>query len=320
MYYIEKIPLTDASFLAGSIGEPATGETVWAAGIHAVGAEVIRPSLHRVFKCAVARTGSNIDPPEVDTASWKEMRSTQRWIPLGPLNRADGKLVYENRALERADADIEYHLQLRYANAVAIFGMAGASWSVEVYPTASSPTPDPLGVRTGTIKAPAYGYWDYAYGQRRLRDRVLVHGLPIYPAAKVVIKIKSTGSQLRRVSQIEAGKLRFLPGVNWGGVGAGLRRTPRAFSYRKEEPDGSSTTLLYGSTYDMSGQIQMAGRGEDNALAQLRSLLGKGVAYAPTLAPGFEQSLVFGTLEEAPTARDAQALSIIDFQIRGLPT
>jgi len=53
---------------------------------------------------------------------------------------------------------------------------------------------------------------------------------------------------------------------------------------------------------------------------ELRSLLGKGVAYAPTLATGFEQSLVFGTLEAADTDRESLRISGISFQIRGLPT
>lgn len=318
MYYVEKVPITDASFLAGSVGEPDTGETVWAAGTHAVGAEVIRPALHRVFKCAVARTGANTDPPEVDAASWQDMRSTRRWLPFGPVHRADGKLVHQSYALSSTTGDIEFRLQLRYANAIALFGMRGAQWSVEVYPTVGAATP--VKVVTGEIKAPATGYWDYAYGQRRMRDRVLVTGLPIYPAAEVRIKITANAGQERRVSQIEPGKLRFLPGVSWGGVVAGLRRSPRAYSFRKEEQDGSSTTLLYGSTYDMSGQIKLDGGSEDQALVQLRSLLGKGVAYAPTLAPGFEQSLVFGTLEAADTDRESLRISGISFQIRGLPT
>lgn len=318
MYYIERAPLSDASFLAGSVGEPDTGEAAWAAGTYAVGAEVIRPALHRVFRCAVARTGANTDPPEVDGTSWSDMRATNRWVPFGPLQRADGQLVYESRALVRTDGDIEYHLLLRYANAVALFGLQGAAWSVEVYPTVDAASP--VKVFGNTIKAPAYGYWDYAYGRRRNRDRVLVTGLPIYPAAKVVIKIMGSGSQIRRVTQIEPGKLRFIPGASWGGVVAGLRRSPRAYSYRKEEKDGSSTTLLYGNTYDMSGQIKLSSTQEDNVLAQLRDLLGKGVAYAPTLAPGFEQSLVFGTLESGDTDRDPSILSTVNFQIRGLPT
>jgi len=318
MYYIERLTLEDAMFLAGSVAEPDTGETVWAAGTHAVGAEVIRPALHRVFRCAVARTGADTDPPEVDVDSWKDVRSTNRWLPYGPLVRADGKLVYESHALQRTTGDIEFHLLARYANAVAIFGMQGAEWSVDVYPTTTAPTA--VKTLSGTIKAPAFGYWDYAFGRRRYRDRKLITGLPIYPAAKIVIKIKGSGSQVRRVTQIEVGKLRYIPGVSFGGVQNGLRRSPRAFSYRKEEADGSSTTLLYGSTYDMSGQIKLSGTEEDNALVQLRDLLGKGVAYAPTLASGFDQSLVFATLESGDTVRDSSPLSVIDFQLRGLPT
>ena len=318
MYYIERASIEDATFLSGSVGEPAAGESVWAAGTYAVGAEVIRPLLHRVFRCAVARTGANTDPPEVDTTSWADVRSTKRWLPYGPLKRSDGKLVHQSHALSTTAADIEYRLQLRYTNAIALFGLRGASWSVEVYPTVGAAVP--VKTITGTIKAPAYGYYDYAYGRRRMRDRVLVTDLPIYPAAEVRIKVTANSGQERRVSQIEPGKLRFIPGVSWGGVLAGLRRSPRAYSYRKEEPDGTSTTLLYGSTYDMSGQIKLDGPSEDNALVQLRSLLGKGVAYAPTLARGFEQSLVFGTLETADTERESVRISSINFQIRGLPT
>lgn len=318
MYYVERVPIEDATFLSGSVAEPASGETAWAAGTYAVGAEVIRPALHRVFKCAVARTATNTDPPEVDVTSWKDMRSTQRWLPFGPIKRADGKLVHQNYALSSTTGDIEYRLKLRYANAVALFGLRGATWTVEVYATVGAATP--VKTFTGTIKAPATGYYDYGYGLRRMRDRVLVTGLPIYPAAEVRIKISGSAGQERRVSQIEPGKLRFIPGASWGGVLSGLRRSPRAYSFRKEETDGTSTTLLYGSTYDMSGQIKFDGANEDAALIQLRNLLGKGVAYAPTLAPGFEQSLVFGTLETADTDRDSSRISGISFQIRGLPT
>ena len=318
MYYIERVPIDDATFLSGSVAEPAAGEAAWVAGTYAVGQEVIRPTLHRVFRCAVARTASNTLPPEQDTTSWVDVRSTQRWLPFGPLRRADGKLVHQNYALSSTTGDIEFRLLLRYANSIAIFGLRGALLSVEVYPAVGAAVP--AKVVTRTIKAPATGYWDYAYGQRRMRDRVLVTGLPIYPAAEVRIKITGSSGQERRVSQIEPGKLQFLPGVSWGGVVAGLRRSPRAYSYRKEEADGSSTTLLYGSTYDMSGQIKFDGANEDAALIQLRNLLGKGVAYAPTIAPGFEQSLVFGTLEAADTERESARISGISFQIRGLPT
>lgn len=319
MYYIERIPITDNLFLSGSIAEPSPRETVWTPGVWAVGAEAIRPELHRVFRCAVARTAADTQPPEQDVEAWADMRSTERYTPLGPLQRADGKLVYESRALSVSE-DIEYRLRLRYVNAVALFGLAGGAWSVDVYDKPVADGGTLRASRGGVIKMPAAGYWDYAYGQRTRRDRVLISGLPIFPAAEVVIKVTASADQLRAVSQIEIGKLRFIPGVQWGGTEYGLRRSPRAYSYRKEEPDGSSTTLLYGSTYDMSGRVVMSSQGEDQALIQLRALLGKGTAFAPTLGRGYEQSLVFGTLEAGDTARESFAHSTIDFQIRGLPT
>ena len=128
------------------------------------------------------------------------------------------------------------------------------------------------------------------------------------------------GSQLRAVSQIEVGKLRYLPGVDLGGVLAGLTRDPRIFTTREQDDNGTTGVLIYGNTYDMSGSISIKGRQEDSALTQLRHLMGKGVAYTPTLAPGFQQSLVFGVLKTAPTARDSLGRSTVQFQIEGLPT
>lgn len=317
MYYIERIAIDDTHFLAGSVAEPSGGEVEWAVGTHAVGAEVIRKApLHRVFRCAVARTGSDTLPPEQDTTAWQDMRLTRRYVPYGPLKRADGKLVYESHALEQTTGDIEFRLKLRYANAVALFGLRGAAWAVDVY---DAPGGALVKEYSGTIKAPATGYWDYAYGQRQVRDRVLITGLPIYPNAEVRIRITANAGQLRRISQIEVGKLRFLPGVEWGGVEQGMRVTPRAYSYRKEEPDGTSTTLLYGTTEDMAGTVVLSGAQEDNALVQLRNLLGKGTAFTPTLFPGFVQSLVFATLESADVSRAPVTVSRVAFQLRGLP-
>lgn len=323
MYYIEKIPLTNASFLSGSIAEPAPGETEWVAGTYAVGALVIRSSLHRTYRCAAARTASNTTPPELDVTSWVDISATKRWLPLGPLFRTDGKLVYQSIALTSTTEDIQYDFLMRYANSIALFGLRGVSWSVEVFANTTDTTP--VHTQTGSIKAPATGYWDYAYGQRKINDRTIIKDLPIYPAARIRIKIMADGTQERRVSQIEVGKLRFIPGVDMsgrrnGGVVNGLKRSPRAYSYRKDEADGSSTTVLYGSTYDMSGVIMMKSGGEDDALAQLRALLGQGVAYVPTFAPGFTQSLVFGTLESGDTERVAYGATSINFNIRGLPT
>lgn len=320
MYYIEKIPLIPAHFLAGSVAEPSAREVAWAPGAWAVGAEVVRPDLHRVFKCAVARTAADVQPPEQDRTSWAEMRFSDRWLPFGPMARVDGKIVYESGALEMATGDIEYRLQLRYCNAVALFGLRGAAWAVDVY---DAPGGNLVHSRTGTVKSPARGYWDYAYGQRSYRDRVMITDLPIFPTAEVRIRVTAAAGQLRRVAQIEVGKLRFLPGVEIdgepSGTAFGLRRSPRAYSYSEEQKDGSTVTILYGATYDMSGRIRITGSQEDGVLERLRALLGRGVAYKPVQYRGYEQSLVFGVLESADVVRESAKHAEVDFQIRGLP-
>lgn len=316
MYYIERNAISDAMFLAGSIAEPHTGETEWVSGsAYAVGVERIRSSLHRVFKCAAAVASGTTTPPENDPTRWKDMRPTSRYLPFGPTVKANGKLVYQSLAL-KSTADIEYRLAQRYANAVAIFGAQGGNWRVRVY---DSPGGTLVDERSGRIKSAASGYWDYAYGQRSTNDRVLITGLPMFSNAEVRITIEGSGSQLRAVSQIEVGKLRYIPGVEIGGVEYGLSRAPRVFTARQAEEDGSTSVLIYGSSFDMSGAISIKGTQEDAALVQLRRLLGRGVAYAPTLLPGYQQSLLFGVLKTSDVTRNSSDESAARFYIEGLP-
>ena len=320
MYYIDRNAITDAMFLTGSIGEPATGETEWVAGTYTVGQEVIRASTHRVYRCANARSPTDTTPPENDPTNWADMRPTKRYLPFGPHKRTDGKLVYQNQPLSLTTGDIEYCLKQRYANAVAIFGAKGATWRVKVYDKPIADGGVLVKEYSGRIKSAAKGYWDYAYGQRSTTDRIMVHSIPIYPSAQICISIEGSGAQERAVSQIEVGKLRYLPRVDLGGVEYGLTRSPKVYTTRKTEDNGTTSVLLYDTSYDMSGRVLISGKQEDSVLLQLRGLHGKGVAYTPTLMRGYRQSLVFGVLKSSDVSRDSYNRSSINFQIEGLPT
>lgn len=322
MYYIERNPITDAMFLAGSVAEPAATEPAWVSGApYAQGLEVTRANIHRVFRASEAIPGGTTLLPELDPTRWTDMRATQRHRPFGPHLRADGMLHYKHQPLQSTTGDISYKLLQRYANAVAIFGARGARWRVRVYKFDGGPL---VVEHTGRIKSAARGFWDYRFGQRTSADRVLVSGLPIFPAAVIHITIEGTGDQLRAVSQIEVGKLRFIPGVDLtgpeGGVEFGLVRSPRVLTRRKTDEDGSTMVLIYGAAYDMNGTAAMSAKKEDSALIQLLNLVGKGVAYTPTLLPGYRQSLLFGILKTAPVSRDNALASSFRFEIEGLPT
>ncbi len=319
MYYIERNPITNAMFLAGSIAEPSASETIWVSGAAITkGQERIRPALHRVFKAAADIASSTV-PPEDEPTVWQDMRPTERYLPLGPMVRADNKLVYQSQALESTAADLEYRFVQRYANAIALFGLKGAAWRVKVY--------DKVGAgqvliteRTGDIKGPAHSYWDYAYGQRLRQDRVLITDLPIYPNTEIRVTVEGGAGQTRAISQMEVGKLRYIPSVDFGGVVYGINRSPKAFTTSKVEDNGTTSVLIYGNSYDMSGSIKLRGTREDAALIQLRGLIGRGAAFAPTLIAGYAQSLVFGVLKSSDVSRESFNLSSVEFKIEGLPT
>lgn len=319
MYYIERNPIADATFLAGSIAEPSPTETIWVTGSAITkGQERIRPALHRVFKAAADIASSTVPPEDAPTV-WQDMRPTDRYRPLGPMERADKKLVYQNQPLESTSADLEYRFAMRYANAIALFGLKGAAWRVKVYDKAGAGQVL-ITERTGNIKAPARGYWDYAYGQRLVQDRVLINDLPIYPNAEIRITIEGGAGQTRAIGQMEVGKLRYIPGVDFGGVEYGINRSPKAFTASKVEDNGTTSVLIYGTSYDMSGTIKLSGTREDAALIQLRALTGRGAAFAPTLTTGYTQSLVFGVLKSSDASRESFNFSSVDFRIEGLPT
>lgn len=322
MYYIDRNPITDAMFLAGSVAEPFATEPAWVSGsAYPINTEVTRANVHRVFRSSVAIPSGTVVLPEKDPTRWTDMRATMRHRPFGPHVRADGMLFYKHQPVQSTTEDISYRQLQRYANAVAIFGARGARWRVRVYKFDGGP----LAVEhTGRIKSAARGYWDYRFGKRINADRVLVHGLPMFPAGVVHITIEGSGTQLRAVSQIEVGKLRFIPGVDLegpaSGVEFGLVRAPRVLTSRKADENGSTSVLIYGATYDMSGSVALSSKNEDAALVQLLNLVGKGVAYTPTLLPGYRQSLLFGILKAAPTARNNRRSSSFRFEIEGLPT
>lgn len=320
MYLIERQPLTASMLITGTLAEPWTGgstaEVEWSATTWAVGAECIRASLHRVYKCAVARTASNTTPPESDPTAWVEQRPTARWVPFGPYTNAAGQTVYRGHAVESTTTDLVWRLQLRYCNALALFGLRGARVRVQVYSTVGGSL---VYTKVITLKRPASGYWDYAYGQKLNRDRLLITGLPIYPAAEVVVTVEGATGQQRRITQLEYGKLRYLPGASFGGVGYGVTSNVRVRMFRRQDDDGTEAVLLWGTSQDLQGNVTIAADRENAVLSLLRSVVGKGVACAPSLDGDAEQRLVFGVVDAAPVKRDSFGMASVDMTLRGLP-
>lgn len=318
MYYVERIPITEASFLAGSIAEPSATEVAWSGAgvVYAVGAEVVRTTTHRVYRCAAAHTSAASPLPENDPTRWYEDRPTDRYLPLGPYTNQAGQTIYRSLALQSTSADLVYRLALRYCNAVALFGLRGASVRVQVYDTPGGTLVHDVLL---SLKRPASGYWGYYFGQRSYRDRLLISGLPIYPNAEVVITVGGGAGQQRRVTQIEVGKLRQVHGADFGGTQYGVQTTPSVRMYRQQETDGTEKVLLYGTSQDMRATVAISADRENQTLADLRAITGRGIACVPSLGATYEGRLTFGVIEAAPVTRNSYGLASVELTVRGLP-
>lgn len=317
MYYIQRAPLTDATFTAGTIAEPSPRETAWASGVnYPAGQEVARATTHRVYRCAVAHTSAASPLPENDPTRWKEMRPTDRWAPYGPWVNAAGQTIYSGQAVESTTANLVWRLNLRYANAVALFGLRGATLRAQAY---DAPGGTLVATRVVNLKRPAAGYWDLILGERSYRDRVLLRDLPMLPNGELVISIEGGAGQLRRVTQIEAGKLRQVHGANFGGTEYGVSNTPRARMFREQDADGTEKVLLFGVSQDMEASVVMDGNRENAALTALRGLAGRGVALLPSLGASYESRLTFGVIDSAPVTRTHNGITQARFSVRGLP-
>lgn len=323
MYLIDPIPILPANIIdSGSIGEPfAHGkdgpETEWSAATWAVGQECIRASQRRVYKCAVARAAADTTPPELDAGKWLEMRPTARYVPFGPYtNRAD-QLVFKRLAVSSTTTDLVWRLSLRYADAVALFGLAGARVRVQVFKTVGGVQDGPD--RVYSLLRGSAGQYDRRFGLRSYRDRLLIRDLPRHVAGELRITVEGAAGQLRRVSHITAGKFRYLPGVDFGGVEYGLTNTVRTQSFRTTDPDGTDTRLIYGTTQDMQGSVILSADRERYLLPLLHRLAGRAVAWLPSLPDKYAHRLTLGSLDIVPVKANAFTLSSLDMTISGYP-
>lgn len=323
MYLIDPIPILPAQIVdSGSIGEPfAHGkdgpETEWAAGTWAVGQECVRVSQRRVYKCAVARTAADTTPPELDAGKWLEMRPTARYLPFGPYTNKADQLVFKRLAVASVTNDLVWRLNLRYADSVALFGLAGARVRVQVFKTVGGVQDGPD--RVYSLLRGSAGQYDRRFGLRSYRDRLLIRDLPRHVAGELRISVEGDAGQLRQVSHICAGKFRFLPGIEFGGTEYGLTNTVRTQSFRTTDPDGTDTRLIYGTTQDMQGKVAFSAERERYVLPLLHRLAGRAVAWVPGLQDKYAQRLTLGCIDVVPVSADADPLSSMDMSISGYP-
>lgn len=276
MYYIDPIETLESQLLAGtSLAEDPT--PAWAAGTYAVGAEVHVVATHRVYRDAAG--GASSTSPHLEPARWKDVRPTNLWAPFDQ---------YTNTQASSTTADIVYVLSCRFVSAVMLRGLEGATVAISIKDAPGGAVIYPE--RVWSLKQPARGYYDYAFGQRKPRPSLVVTGLPIRSNAEMTIKIRASGTNRRAVGLIARGKLSALRGTRaehgpFSGTQQGAEAIPKTFTYRRNNDDGTYTTTVRGSSKDLRAEVFIDINQADQAVQELEDLTSRPVGVILSLHP-----------------------------------
>lgn len=302
--YIDPIAMTAAQLLPGtSLAEDPT--PAWASGTFAIGDERHVVATHRVYRCAIA--GSSTLSPEQDPTRWKDMRPTNKWAPFDE---------YTDTAAQ-ANVDITYVLASRFVNSIAIYGLVGSGVSVSIK-DAPGGTEIYRYPQTGffQLKRPARGYYDYAYGDRKSVNSLVLRDLPIRSNAEITITVTASAMQPRAIGMIVRGKFRSLLGLGIGGVIEDAEVTPKTYTYRELQQDGKYRTTVRSSSKDLRFSIVTERQYADQAVQALTDLLSKPVAWIVSTQPGFAGLTAFGFAQRAPV-RYRHRFAYIDMTVEG---
>jgi hypothetical protein len=307
MKILTPLTITDAMLLPGTtVAEPAAGETAWASGAaYVVGDRRIRATTHRVYRCAVAHTGSTT-PPESDPARWVNEGPTQRWAPFDH---------YVNTGAT-ATGSLTYVIQTGYANALGLYGLVGTSVSVNIK---DSPTGAVVFNQVFSLFESAPNWYEYLFVDPKPLTKLIIPGLPIRPQATLTLTVSAAPGAAVGVGMVVPGDYQSLLGDSavFGGTLQGASAEPITYSYIDTDEFGTTTIKRRHAATSMRATVAMPRAQADQALAVLQQVLDVPVAWVATDAQGYAGLNVFG-LGNARVSYDSFNTANIDITVKGM--
>lgn len=301
--------ITAAMIGAGtSIAEPSTSETAWAASTaYAVGDVRIRDTTHRKYRCAVAHTSAASPVPEIDPTRWVDVGPTDRWAPFDRYTNT--------RAM--GTTSLTYVLSPGYVNALALYGLVGAQYSITIKDAPGGAT---IYDRAGFLTQDPQNWYEYLFVAQPAVDKLVLHNLPIRPTAEITITITAATGQPVGIGMIVVGD--FVPlvgdGAEFGGVQYGATAEPVTYSYINTDEYGTTTIVRRHAATNMRCTVMLPRRYADDALKRLQSVLDQPVACIATTSTGYDGLNVFGLISTAPVSYDSFGTASIDINVKGL--
>lgn len=277
MKIIKPHPITDSMLVSSSVAE--NDYPAWVSGTtYALGARVIRASVHKVFERLVA--GAGTVAPELDTTSpavWLDVGPTKKWAPfdnvVGTLATGASPLNYTLRT-GFTDSLALFELTGRYVDVVMKDGAGG----VVVYQKR-------IDLEAGDIET----IFDWFFTELDLRSDIVITDLPgQYASAELSISVITT-SGAASVGVIKPGLISDLGETQYGAK-VGID------DYSRKERDAFGNTVITKRAYSKRGSFtMMTTLGTFNRIYRtLAALRATPCVYIGTEDAGYEPLLIYG--------------------------
>lgn len=294
---IQPLAITEAMLIASDV--PETDAAEWdAATDYALGATVLRATLHKVYESLAA--GNLGNPPEATPTHWVEVGASNRWAMF------DESVT---RSTAQANA---ISLTLRPGSAVNALAAINVPGCTAIRVRVEDATYGTLYDETAELSPlPVVpGWWEWLFGARRVRSQLIIKDLPHIPTADILLDF--TGGADLAVGVLLLGVRREF-GFS---VRPGARLSIQDFS-RKETNDFGDTVLVRRAYARRAEYEIMIARGEVDStltlLAELRAL--------PCLWIGsdsYEAATVYGFYKGGEVLIAYRNHSIVSLDIEGL--
>ena len=277
MKIIKPHPITDSMLVSSSVVE--NDYPAWVSGAtYALGARVIRASVHKVFERLVA--GAGTVAPELDTTSpavWLAVGPTKKWAPF---DNVVGTLA-------TGASPLNYTLRTGFTDSLALFELTGRYVDV-VMKDATGGTvvyQNRIDLEVTDIET----IFDWFFTELDLRTDIVITDLPgQYASAELSITLTTT-SGTASVGVIKPGLINDL-GETQSGAKVGID------DYSRKERDAFGNTVITERAYSKRGSFTlMTTLGTFNRIYRtLASLRATPCVYIGTEVAGYEPLLIYG--------------------------
>lgn len=296
--------ITDSMLTSCTVAEPAAGETVWTGGSYAIGARVIRPSIHRIFECVADVSGAT--PPESDATHWLDAGPTARWAALDQYVSTQ----------TTATGSLSFVLRPGFFDSIALYGLTGVSLHVTLKDAPGGTVVYDSG--SVLLEEDPLDWWDWAFGQSKPLTKWFVKDLALYADPELTVTVTAATGEAVGIGMLVLGTL--TPMVNdstWGGTEQGAAAAPQTFSYIKVDDYGNVSIKRRRAATDLQFKVVMPRDQADYALALVQRVLDVPCAWIATDAAGYAGLNTFG-LGSGSMSYDSFGIATFSGSVKGM--